>query len=96
MATETRAFGNTIADLLEDAGMKRVADVARFYGMSHPGAQKIVAEDADPSVSRANDYLAPLGYELAIVPMGAELPNGCTRIVGAKHKNRSKGGTVNE
>ena len=92
MASETRTFGNVLRSLLEANGAKRVADMARTLEMAFTSAKYALDADANPTISRALDYLDKVGYTLAVVPKGSELPEGSTFLLKTKEKSRSKKG----
>lgn len=93
MASETRLFGKWIREVLVAHGHRTNKAIGKLYGMSDVAAHKMTRECANPSISKAIDYMDPLGYALAVVPKGSELPEGGVYV--AKSREFVKGG-VNE
>lgn len=97
MASETRLFGRWLKETLGAHGVKSAAQVGEFYGMSNVSGHRITKEDVNPSVSRAIDYIEPLGYALAIVPKGSELPSGGVYLAKVRDTGKCHGkGGINE
>lgn len=75
--------GNAVRSIAKERGFTQDS-LASELGVSQAAAWKIFRESANPSVGVLSAYLAPMGYQVALVPVGTKLPNGCYVIESSK------------
>lgn len=91
MATESRKFGPLYKEMCAHEGLYTLRKIGDALGVKAQSVVRFVSADANPTVSRAIEYLAAVDCTLAVVPKDIELPEGCTRLVPAVDAHRGPG-----
>lgn len=59
-------------------------ELAEKLGTSQTAVWKTMSEKSNPSVNVLSFYLKPMGYQVALIPTGAKLPEGCYVLESSK------------
>lgn len=68
--------GETIRSIMRSRGFTQTA-LAERLGIRQPAVAKMLTGGNSPQINTLNNYLEVLGYRVALVPVGANLPEGC-------------------
>lgn len=67
-------YSIAFSSIMSDRGYTQ-QEVADSVGVSQPALANSLRR-GDPRLSSASRYLEPMGYRVALVPVGAKLPKG--------------------
>lgn len=68
--------GEAVSEIAKARGFTQDS-LAKELGVSHTAAWKFFTGSSNPTVSSLSAYLAPMGYQIALTPVGSKLPDGC-------------------
>ena len=72
-------IGDALRAIMRSRGFTQMALADRLR-IKQPGVAKMLRNENAPRLDTLNNYLEVLGYRVALVPVGTNLPEGCYLI----------------